>query len=288
MERPRQSLRHRWLPAMSLLAATLLTAMTTPAVPALADDFGAEVVREYSGTSDKIVSISYDRANALLLDHFFFRDVNADMHLHQIQVLPIFDLMFINFNDTLQNDVFEYRVAHSHVRPTGMISGHHESSVCYGKCIKNIAPPAGDYVFVLEGFDFEFPGDTIPPDRHIDEIGVVENSGVLTTYFNDQNDDDMFAVTVDYWWVPRSMLSNITSLSGSVDNAGSTTRNIPSGNKVIRGFHVDNLASGGAGDNHIKRFGFLTRSTTVDIYYGDQDPSDSADWSYLFRYAILR
>jgi len=50
---------------------------------------------------------------------------------------------------------------------------------------------------------------------------------------------------------------------------------------------VDNLGTGGSGDNHIKRFGFLTHSTTVDIYYGDNNPADSADWTYRFEYAVL-
>jgi hypothetical protein len=50
---------------------------------------------------------------------------------------------------------------------------------------------------------------------------------------------------------------------------------------------VDGLGTGGAGDNHIKRFGFLTRSTTVDVYFGDIDPADSARWEYRLDYAVL-
>ena len=72
-----------------------------------------------------------------------------------------------------------------------------------------------------------------------------------------------------------------------VHATGVVTSPIPAGNKVIRGFYVDNLSSGGDGDNHIKRFGFLTNSTTVDIYYGDINPADSADWTYRLDYAVL-
>ena len=48
---------------------------------------------------------------------------------------------------------------------------------------------------------------------------------------------------------------------------------------------MDNLPSGSDGDNHIKRFGFLTNSMTVDIYDGIEAPS--APWPDEVRYVAL-
>jgi hypothetical protein len=48
---------------------------------------------------------------------------------------------------------------------------------------------------------------------------------------------------------------------------------------------LDNLLSGPDGDNHGTRFGFLTNSTTVDIYHADLTPT--TPWSYEFRYGVL-
>jgi hypothetical protein len=121
----------------------------------------------------------------------------------------------------------------------------------------------------------------------MDAIGIIENGGQLTHWFNDQNDDDLYDVLINYVWVPRSRLANVTSISGTVHAAGNVTRSVPAGEKIIRGFHVNNVNSGDSGDNHIKRFGFLTNSTTVDVFYGDKDPADSADWTYQLNYAIL-
>ena len=281
---PRKMLRAGWPSAASVLTVVALAVVVT--VPASADVTVQEVVEVRGISFGGQVIEHYDPSQALLLDHFYFRDVSGDQHLYRVEALPLFQLMFIDFSDEDPQEQFEYRVAHSRVAPTGMIRGSYRQEFCVGKCIQEITKPAGDYVFVLEGFSFAFVGGD---DHHIDEIGVLENEGVLTAYYNDQNDDDEFEVSVEYWWVPRSMLSDITAVSASrVQDTGTARRTIAAGTKVIRGFHVDNLASGGGGDNHIKRFGLLTNSTTVDIYYGDQNPADSADWSYLFRYATLR
>ena len=149
---------------------------------------------------------------------------------------------------------------------------------CRGSCRTELTDkPAGDYVLVLTGFRFKFLGD----DHHIEEIGILEDDQLLTHYFNDNNDDDEYNATVEYAWVPRALLSNISSVAGR--GSSSVRRTIPAGNKVIRGFHVDYLDGA---DNHIKRFGFLTNSTTVDIYFEDKDPLFSY-WFYELRYATL-
>ena len=57
------------------------------------------------------------------------------------------------------------------------------------------------------------------------------------------------------------------------------------GEKVIRGFFMDNLASGDASDNNIQDLGVVCNFNTIDIQYGDENPGNSADWRYLVRYA---
>jgi hypothetical protein len=276
----RNLVRAAWVSAASVLTVTVL-AVATAAVSA--DEVGVQSVREFNGIATRSISPSYNPSGTPMLDHFYFRDVNDDQHIRHVSALPtLFGVVDISFEDASSGEQWEYRVALQDVSAAGLVPGEF-SQRCYGRCTKELARPAGNYVFVISGFSFLFRGG----DHHIDEIGVMENGGELVTYFNDQNDDDGYDVVVRYVWVPRALLSTVAAVSGTVEAAGSATRTVAAGNKVIRGFHVDNKNTGGSGDNHIKRFGFLTHSTSVAVYYGDRNPADSADWSFQFRYAVL-
>jgi hypothetical protein len=272
------------LSALSLLAAA---ALAVAAAPASADPVLVLTFDQVSGTQNGRHTLPYQTPGIPLLDHFDFRFVNDDKHLQFLTVLPrgtnnaLIDVDFSDFNG---DDSYEYRIAHQRVSATGLNLGTF-TDTCRGQCTKTIVRPPGNVEFVIRGFDFKFTGG----DHHIDSIGILEDgTGKLTHYFNDKNNDDEYTVQIDYAWVPRSRFSVVSGLADDrVHGTGTATRDIPAGNKVIKGFWVDNIGSGGGGDNHIKGFGFLTNDTTVDIHYGDKDPADSADWRYQLNYGVL-
>jgi hypothetical protein len=273
-----------WLSATAVAAAAVLTVATNPAS---ADDVGILALQQVSGVAEGGIDLPYNAPGTPLLGHFFYRYLNEDNHLKTMAAFPSppsgTGVIAIAFADSFPDDDYEYRIGHQRVSPTGLSPGR-LTDRCRGQCTRSIARPSGDVVFVITGFNFGYTDD----DHHMDAIGIIENNGQLTHWFNDQNDDDEYRVTLDYFWVPRSRFSSVTSVSGTVHAAGNVTRSVPAGEKVIRGFHVNNVNSGGSGDNHIKEFGFLTNSDTVDIFYGDKNPADSADWTYQLNYAILR
>jgi hypothetical protein len=263
-----------------------VTALAMATVPASADEIGILELEQVSGVATGPVTLPYNGPGTPLLDHFFYRDVSDDQHLRTMTALPRQQsgsgVIDVAFSDATPGEQYEYRIAHQRVEPAGLSQGSF-TDTCRGQCTRTISRPPGDVVFVISGFRFQYTSG----DHHMDAIGIIENNGQLTHWFNDQNDDDEYRVAIDYVWVPRSRLASVTSISGTVQDVGTVRRTVPAGEKVIRGFHVNNVNSGSSGDNHIKRFGFLTNSTNVDVYYGDISPADSADWTYQLNYAIL-
>jgi hypothetical protein len=279
----RKLFRTAWLSATSLFAVAALTVAT---VPASADRIGVLVLTQVSGVATGPITLPYNTPGTPLLDHFFYRDVSDDQHLKVMTALPRQQsgsgVIDVAFSDQSLDEQYEYRIAHQTVSFAGLSRGT-LNDTCSGQCTRPIVRPPGDVVFVVSGFKFQYTSG----DHHMDAIGILENNGQVTHWFNDQNDDDQYTVQIDYVWVPRSRFATVTSISGPGSDTGMVTRTIPAGDKVIRGFHVNNTASGGSGDNHIKRFGFLTNSASVDVFYGDNNPADSADWTYLLNYATL-
>ena len=273
-----RGLRARWLPVTSAL---VLAALAVATVPASADEIGTQVVQEARDIATGPTNVPYNTSGTLLLDHFFFRDVNDDQHLKVMEVRPASGRLYVAFSDESLDEQFEYRVAHQRVTWTGLVRGRVVNNSCRRMCATNLTKPAGDYVFILAGFRFEFTGG----DHHIDQIGIEEHEGRLVHYFNDKNDDDEYRATIDYVWVPRSRFSVVDRFLGNVEGDDSFTWTTDPGDKVIRGFFfgygADNY------DNHIKRIGVLTYSGQTDIYFGDKDPGDSEDWIYIARYGIL-
>jgi hypothetical protein len=270
-------IRMRWL-AVAVIAT--LVAVPLPASAA------TSVTQEVTGIATVgPTSVGYKTSSPLLLDHFYFRDVNDDQHLKVLEVLPSpNDRLALAFSDESRDEQFEYRVAHQRISPIGVTSGRVFRTGCHEYCVTKINVPAGDYVFVISGFSFLFADG----DHHIDQIGIEELNGYVYQRFNDSDDNDEFSALVEYVWVPRSSFSFFEKLVATPGNRGQVTRDVAAGPKVIQGFNVQNVENNGTADNHIKRFGFLTHSTTVDIYYGDKDPTDSGYWSYRLWYAVLK
>lgn len=276
--------RTRWLATGAVFTVAALTISTAPSVSAAS--VGVQAAQSVSGIATAgPTSMPYHYSGALLLDHFFFRDVNDDQHLKVLEVFPTSaGRLFLAFSDNSRDEQFEYRVAHQRIPSTGVVAGHLYRTGCYGSCWTKVTVPPGDNVFVITGFSFLFDDD----DHHIDRITISERDGYVEQTFHDKNHDDEFSSVVDYAWVPRSLFSLLETKSSMVAHRGMDTVDVPAGPKVIRAFSVDNVENGGESDNHIKRFGFLTNSTTVDIYYGDNDPTDSGYWRWDLSYGILK
>jgi len=189
----------------------------------------------------------------------------------------------VSFADENGDDDYTYRVSHERVDPTGIVQASFHGT-CAGQCTAPLfTRPAGDVFFVLTGFRVTYDS----ADHHLDKIGVSEAGGLLTTTFRDQNGDDQFTYDVSYAWVPRTRLGTITQIVNTVHAAGVTTVGAAFGEKVIRGFFMDNLATGNAGDNHIRDLGLVANAGSFDVFYGDDNPGDSADWRYLIQYAVV-
>lgn len=280
MTKPRTLLRTGWRSAASALTVTALTMLGTPG-SALA----APITQEVAGIATVgPTNVRYETSSPLLLDHFYFRDVNDDQHLKVLEVLPSAnDRMFLAFSDQSEDEQFEFQVAHQRIPAAGVLSRQLYRTGCHGYCATKIDVPTGDYVFVISGFSFTFSDG----DHHIDQVGIELLNGYVYQRFNDSNDDDEFSALVNYVWVPRSAFSFFETLTGTPANRGQVTRDVAAGHKVIQSFNAQNVENDGEADNHIKRFGFLTHATTVDIYYGDKDPTDSGYWSYRLVYAVL-
>jgi hypothetical protein len=226
-------------------------------------------------------------AGAPLLVRFNYTFNDSDHHIRQIAAMPLpqQSVEEVSFADENGDDLFTYDVAHEGVDPTGIAQGSFHGR-CAGSCTVPLSTrPPGDFVFVLSGFRVAFDNS----DHHLDQLAVTELNGFLTTVFKDENGDDPYTYDVSYAWVPTSRLALVDEVSGTVRGRGSATVNRFTGEKVIRGFSVDNTRTSGEGqDNHIRDLGVIVNSSGIVVRYSDVDPVNSADWSYRVQYAALR
>jgi len=240
----------------------------------------AETV-DVSGVGHGTVLPSFGGSGTPLLDQFEYRYSNSDHHLKTVASRPGAGFIEIAFADSNGDDEYSFRHIYQRVS-FGVSTGSMHNQCGGGACTRTISRPPGDVVFVITGFKFDFGGD-----HHIDSIGIVESNGQLTTWFDDQNNDDDYTVDVDFAWVPRSRLGTLGEVRppAPVHASGTSTVSTVSGNKIIRGFRVNKAASGQ--DDHIKSFGIRTNSTSINVLYGDQNPADSPDWTYRVQFAVL-
>ncbi len=256
-----------------------LAGLATPASAA------AKVLDELSGSAHGTVFRSTFVFGTPLLARFQYHFTGGDHHIRQVAAFPLQQqsAVEVTFADENGDDNYTYRVSHERVDPTGIVQASFHGT-CAGQCTEPLfTRPAGDVLFVLTGFRVGYDN----ADHHLDKIGVSEAGGLLTTSFRDTNGDDRFTYDVSYAWVPRSRLGTVAQIVNTVHAAGSTTVGAASGEKVIRGFFMDNLATGDAGDNHIRDLGLVANAAGFDVFYGDDNPADSADWRYLIQYATV-
>lgn len=263
-------------------AAAVVVALTGLSTPASASSL---VLDELTGTAHGTVFRSTTTFGAPLLARFQYHFTSGDHHIRQVSAFPLQpqSAVEVGFADENGDDDYSYRVSHERVDPTGIVQATFHGT-CAGQCTERLfTRPAGDVLFVLTGFRVTYDN----ADHHLDKIGVSEAGGLLTTSFRDTNGDDPFTYDVSYAWVPRFRLGTVAQIVNTVHAAGSTTVGAASGEKVIRGFFMDNLATGNAGDNHIRDLGLVANAGSFDVFYGDDNPADSADWRYLIQYAVV-
>lgn len=220
----------------------------------------------------------YAPGAALLLDSFYFRYSDEDHHVASLAAkLEPDGYITLALADQNNDDEYFYSVEHTPRADAGIITGSFVD-FCNGSCLYPLTSPGAGYVFALSSFRFYYRGD----DHHMDQIGILLESDGVRTYFNDQNDDDPYVVYVDYAWLPASMVEQTGQLTGTADGGGVQTE-LPNANRaIISGFLVDYLYGG---DHHVREIGVLTRTSDVQIYYGDKNGDD--DFSYVVDYAIL-
>lgn len=249
------------------------------AAPASADQFSILDTVEVSGTASGTTFPSFGGTGTPLLDQFEYRYSSTDHHLKTLASRPRTSDIEIAFADNNNDDVYTYRVAYQRVSPSGINVGSLHIICDGGSCTRAITRPPGDVIFTITGYKFRF--DSL--DHHTDGIGIIENNGQLTTWFDDGNGDDNYTADVDFAWVPRSRFGTVAEVSGRVHAAGSAITSTVAGNKVIRGFFVDYTS----GDNHIQSLGVRTNPSTIEVLYADKNPADSVDWTYRVQFAVL-
>jgi hypothetical protein len=226
---------------------------------------------------------AYNAAGVPLLDSFYFRYTDTDHHLTSLAALPQADgKIMLALADQDNGDPYYYSVEHKRRAESGIITGSFVD-FCTSHCVHPLTPPtpphAGiSYVFALRGFRFYFRDG----DHHIDQIAIVREPNGVHTYFNDKDDNDSYVVYVDYAWLPSSMVEATGSLTGTVNGVGVRHSLTAANRAVITGFKVDYVET----DREIYDFGILTRTSDVEVYYGDSSGSGD-DFAYQVNYAIL-
>jgi hypothetical protein len=181
-----------------------------------------------------------------------------DNHIKSIIVWPGLPpgMMRLDFSDDnpfahlTSNDDYCFNVTHFGIidfRIRHVIRG---VDVCdQPQCTVQLDRPAGDFVFVLIGFHFQFHEH----DNHIKQIAISENNGQLTVAFHDRKcdsgADDTFIWSVQYAYVPQDRFSQVGQLSGT--RARDTViETIPVGKAVLRGFSFTYQPFFTSGDDH--------------------------------------
>lgn len=235
-----------------------------------------------------------------LLNTFYFRFGSAsgsvDHHINSIMVEPAGAAVDVSPNADLRppnvesgkitlmyqdkngDDRYFYKVGHD----TRGLSSARRFTIrdvgCRGKCERTLpAPLQPGTTFVLVGFKVFFTGAR---DHHVDEVAVFEDNRKLTVMLNDKNDDDVFGYAVDYAWVSLHEVRRTGEESGSA--RGGARVALPSGRKVIRGFHFDYASK----DHHLREIGALTSNgDNLEVFYSDKNADDRFGW--MVRWAII-
>lgn len=240
-----------------------------------------------------LTDVNHASTGIPLLGRFAFEYTSKDHHITQILIAPDFTtgVMRLGYHDKNSDDDYCYNITHFNVtdsRAQRFTRGLDICSDSPGKCTVRLERPAGDFVFVLIGFQLSFTGNR---DKHIDEVAVLEDDGLLTVAFNDGEHgiDDNFEWSIQYAYVPSARFREVGVLTGTRAR-GDVALTMPGGAAVLRGFRFDFKQYFTSGrDHHIRKIGILPVQSSplghVSIFYHDKNSDDGFDWEY--RYGIL-
>lgn len=244
------------------------------------------------GWGDGLHEHDYPYPGVALLNTFYFLmtrgqvvSSSIDHHLQQILLLLDFPApgnLHLGFHDLGHSDQYRYVIAHFAVEGEDIRPGEWGLDIGIGRYTVQLDRPVGDWVFVLRGFQMSFRG----VDRHLNEIGILENNGSLTVTYMDRaaESGDSFVFTVQYAWVPAALFESLGSSSGA--SREYDLEAIPNGRAVIRGFNFDFQPTYTSGsDHHIKEVGALGRDGRIDVVYSDRNGDDGFSW--LVNWGIL-
>ncbi len=243
-----------------------------------------------------LFDLPFNPAGTPLLSRFGFAFNQGDNHLQQILIWPGLPpgMMRVDFQDQDptgglfgSNDDYCFNVTHFDIVDARIRQVTRGLDVCdAASCTVQLDKPAGDFVFVLTGFQMSFRAT----DHHIKEISLLENNGQLTVGFHDQHFDapeDTYLWSVQYAYVPGDRFSQVGQISGTRAH-DRVLGTIPAGNAVLRGFkfvYQPFFTSGD--DHHIQQISVRPNTTgTAFLVFRDQNGDDGFDWEY--RWAILK
>jgi hypothetical protein len=279
-----------------LAIPTVLLALASTSVVAQVTN-GRVDIEDNDGSS--LFDAHFAPVGTPLLSRFAFElDGDKDNHLKQILIAPFpQQKMRLDFSDKDANnlpffdddDDYFFNVTHFDILDSRVQRFTRSLDICseQGICTVQLNKPAGDFVFVLIGFQLSFRNNF---DHHINEVKIMEDDGMLTVAFNDKHFDpseDTFLWSLDFAYVPRDQFVEIGE-SSAVKSKDEVPISIPQGRAVLRGFRFKfqpHFTDGN--DHHLKKIGILpTTAGTALISYRDKNGDDGYDW--IYRWGILK
>jgi hypothetical protein len=270
-----------------LAVSTALSALASTTVSAQESN-GCVDISENHGSS--LVDLPFAPTGTPLLSRFGFAfNPGQDHHIQQILIAPGLppEMMRLAFADKEPDDgddnycfnVTNFDVSDARIRPA--VRG---LDICReaGTCTVRLDKPAGDFVFVLIGFQLSFRA---PFDHHLKDIAILENDGMLTISFADRHFDpseDTILWSLQYAYVPGDLFAGVGewSATGAHDRV---IGQIPVGQVVLRGFRFTFTND----DHHIQQISVRPNTGgTVFLTYRDVNGDDPFDFEY--RWAVLR
>lgn len=232
---------------------------------------------------------SFTPGDALLMDSFYFQYTENDHHLSQVMILldsPEQGQMQLGYHDINLDDDYYFKIIHRPVSDPRIRTFSRDLDLCVGSCNVAIDRPAGDFVFVLMGFQLAYQGAVNGRDRHVNMIALMENDGELRMRFGDKDMNTNVLWRVQYAYVPRNLFLAVGESSGTRERGGAR-RDIRPGASVIRGFFFNFEPYFTSGrDHHIRDIGVMTPDDgRVEVFYEDKNGDDGFDW--IVRWGVL-
>ena len=234
-------------------------------------------------TGSGLVDVPFSPTGVPLLSRFGFAfNPGVDHHIQQILIDPGLPsgMMRLGFMDKNPDDDDSYcfNISHQDISDSRVRRISRNLDICSenGSCSATLEKPAGDFVFVLTGFQLSFRGGF---DHHLKEVSLLEDNGQLQVTFRDKHFDppeDTFIWSLQYAYVPRDKFADIGVLSGSGAN-DRVLASMPAGQPVIRGFRFNFSGD----DHHLQQISVRPNGTgTAFISFRDVNGDDKFDWEY--------